>query len=145
MQEAHRELLRSVKDKPVGTEAGAVYTPDMRLIGRTIGGAYTVDLPPHSGPHIFMHSHPSGLTFSESDIRDFINNFDMELLTAVGNNGKVYVLQKTGGYLAADFVKAYIREAQYLAQARDPTEYAEIMERFLKGADQYGIKFITGG
>ena len=37
LQEAHRELLRAVRDKPVGTEAGAVYTPDMQLIERKIG------------------------------------------------------------------------------------------------------------
>jgi len=37
LQEAHRELLRSVMDKPIGTEAGAIYSPDLKLLERRTG------------------------------------------------------------------------------------------------------------
>ena len=97
LQTAHRELLRAVMDKPVGTEVGAVYAPDMRLIERKIGeyAGHQIVAPLCHEPHIFVHNHPSGLTFSENDIKGFINSADMALLTAVGNNGSVYALQKS--------------------------------------------------
>lgn len=147
LQTAHRELLRAVMDKPVGTEAGAVYAPDMRLIERKIGeyAGHQIVAPLCHEPHIFVHNHPSGLTFSENDIKGFINSADMALLTAVGNNGSVYALQKSDDYSAADFVKAYVRASLELKQAKNPSEYAKIMDRFLKGAEKYGVKFITRG
>ena len=147
LQTAHRELLRAVMDKPVGTEVGAVYAPDMRLIERKIGeyAGHQIVAPLCHEPHIFVHNHPSGLTFSENDIKGFINSADMELLTAVGNNGSVYALQKSDDYSAADFVKAYVRASLELKQAKNPSEYAKIMDRFLRGAEKYGVKFITRG
>lgn len=147
LQTAHRELLRAVMDKPVGTEVGAVYAPDMRLIERKIGeyAGHQIVAPLCHEPHIFVHNHPSGLTFSENDIKGFINSADMALLTAVGNNGSVYALQKSDDYSAADFVKAYVRASLELKQAKNPSEYAKIMDRFLRGAEKYGVKFITRG
>lgn len=73
LQEAHRELLRAVKDKPVGTEAGAVYTPDMRLIERRIGVdvAQQIVMPRSSELHILIHNHPSGGIFSYTDLTSF--------------------------------------------------------------------------
>ncbi|MBD5161442.1 MAG: hypothetical protein HDT14_05395 [Oscillibacter sp.] len=147
LQEAHRELLRAVKDKPVGTEAGAVYTPDMRLIEQHIGAdaGQTISLPHLKEPHILIHSHPSGLTFSKRDIENFIGNFDMASFTVVGNNGAVYLLQKTESYNAVDFVKAFGRTLIQLQQAQTSQEYVNIINLFLEEAKQHGIQFITGG
>lgn len=146
LQEAHRELLRSVMDKPVGTEAGAIYSPDMKLIERRVGteASHQITLPHYTEPHTLIHSHPSGLTFSEDDIKHFIKNFDMSAFTAVGNNGAVYTIQKTDQYNAAGFVKSFGAALQNLKNAQTPQEYANIMNRFLEEAEQYGIKFVKG-
>ncbi|MCI8915635.1 MAG: hypothetical protein HFF26_03070, partial [Oscillospiraceae bacterium] len=83
LQEAHRELLRAVKDKPLGTEAGAVYTPDMRLIERRIGAdsEQTISLPRCEDPYISIHNHPSGEIFSVRDLDSFFYNTDMTGMT----------------------------------------------------------------
>ncbi len=145
LQEAHRDLLRAVKDAPAGTEAGAVYTPDMRLIERKIGEAADrqIFMPRYPSPHILVHNHPSGLTFSKKDIENFIGNFDMKVFTAVGNNGSVYLLEKTDQYNAAGFVRLFGGIQTELAQAETPLAYAEIINRFLKEAERHGIKFIA--
>lgn len=147
LQEAHRELLRSVQDKPAGTEAGAIYSPDMRLIERRIGkeAGHGISMPHSSGPYVLIHNHPGGMTFSETDIKSFISRFDMSLLTAVGNDGSVYAVQKTDDYAAADFLKAFSREVVRLTQAGSAEEYAALMNEFLKEAGKYGVQFITGG
>lgn len=147
LQEAHRELLRAVKDKPIGTEAGAVYSPDMKLIERRIGteAGHQIILPRYTDPHILIHSHPSGLTFSKKDIESFITNFNMTVFTAVGNNGAVYSLQKTEQYDAVGFVKAFGATLPKLGQAKTPQDYAETINRFLREAEQHGIKFVKGG
>lgn len=43
---------------------------------------------------LFMHNHPSGATFSGEDLRMFWTNDSIHTLTAVGNNGCIYLLQK---------------------------------------------------
>ena len=110
MQEAHRELLRAVKDKPVGTEAGAIYTPDMRLIERRIGedAAQTLSLPRCTVPHISIHSHPSGEIFSARDLESFFYNEEMNGMAVVGNSGKVYIILKSVKYDGFQFGAAFL-------------------------------------
>ena len=147
LQEAHKDLLRAVKDKPVGTEAGAIYTPDMRLIERRLGddATQTVSLPHYAVPHILIHNHPDGLTFSMADIESFGMRFDLETMTAVGNNGTVYLLQKTAAYDPVGFSKALLTEQSKLKGIHTPEKYAEEINRFLREAEQYGTRFIAGG
>lgn len=110
LQEAHRELLRAVKDKPVGTEAGAIYTPDMRLIERRIGedAAQTLSLPRCTVPHISIHSHPSGEIFSARDLESFFYNEEMNGMAVVGNSGKVYIILKSVKYDGFQFGAAFL-------------------------------------
>ncbi len=143
LQAAHRDLLRAVMDKPVGTEAGAVYTPDMRLIERKIGKEHQISIPQYAEPYVFIHNHPSGLTFSISDIENFGTRFDLEIMTAVGNDGTIYFLQKIAEYSPAGFSKALLMEQQKLQKLQTPQEYAEEINWFLEGAAQYGIRFIS--
>lgn len=147
LQDAHRDLLRAVQNKPLGTEAGAVYTTDMRLIARRLGedAAQGIKLPRCTEPHIIIHNHPDGLTFSGKDIETFIGNFDMSVLTAVGNDGTVYLLKKLDNYNAASLVKSYGKILPKLQQAQTPKEYAETMNAFLEEAVRHGVQFITRG
>ena len=147
LQEAHRELLRAVKEKPVGTEAGAIYSSDMRLIDSYIGEDkdHSIFIPQCDEPHIVIHNHPSGTIFSPDDINNFGLREETEVLTAVGNNGIVYILQKTKDYKAAEFGIAFNKDCvMKINLAKDIQEAVDIMEEFLKGAEQYGVKFIIG-
>lgn len=145
LEEAHKELLRFVREAPVGTEAAAVYTEDMRLVSRILGEDGRVRLKPVYVPHVLIHNHPNGMTFSFEDIKSFIRNADMVILTAVGNNGNVYAVQKTEAYLGADFLKKFISILPLYEEAETEMERAEIINRFLKGGENYGIKFISRG
>lgn len=150
LQAAHRDLLRAVKDKPVGTEAGAAYTPDMRLIEHKVGdaSAQQIVMSRCDEPHILIHNHPSGEIFSHIDILPFAMNETMQAITAVGNSGKVYMLVKTSDYDGFRFLQAYnaarlkLKEA---VSASDIEKYIAVMEEFLKGAVEYGAKFIERG
>lgn len=149
LQEAHRELLRSVMDKPVGTEAGAVYTLDMRLIERRIGNNadQTIALPRCADPYISIHNHPSGEIFSPTDLESFFYNGDMDGMTVVGNNGSVYAAIKTpkyDGFLAyQQYIKLRGNLTKYL-KARDIEGYIRTITDFLDGGHVYGLEFIKG-
>lgn len=145
LQEAHKDLLRFVKGRPIETEAGAIYSPNMHLIKRVMGEPYQVRMPPYDGEHILIHNHPSGMVFSAADIRKFINNVDMSVLTAVGNNGSVFVIQRAQDYLGAEFVKAFAKITPVLNAAKTPADYSKIMMEFLEETTRYGVQFISGG
>ncbi len=147
LQEAHRELLRAVKDKPVGTEAGAIYTPDMRLIERRIGedAAQTLSLPRCTVPHISIHSHPSGEIFSARDLESFFYNEEMNGMAVVGNSGKVYIILKSVKYDGFQFGAAFFDMSNQLKSAireHDPDKYINTIEEFVKGASRYGAYFV---
>ena len=145
LQEAHRDLLRAVQDKPVGTEAGAVYTLDMQLIDRQIGEdtAQQISLPRYAEPHVLIHNHPSGLMFSPGDINSFGLRFDTVIMTVVGNDGNIHLLQKTEQYNPAGFAMAFGKLLPKLSEAQSEAKYVAIINDFLKGAQEYGVQFIA--
>ncbi|MCI8714327.1 MAG: hypothetical protein HFF66_00830 [Oscillospiraceae bacterium] len=150
LQEKHRELLRAVKDKPLGTEAGAAYTPDMRLIERKIGdaAAQQIVMPRCQEPHIFMHNHPSGEIFSHTDIVPFAMNENMQALTVVGNSGNIYMLVKRDAYDGFQFLQAYNAVLKQLMDAINESnigKYMAVMEEFLTEVGAYGAQFIKRG
>lgn len=143
---AHRELLQSVDDNPVGTEAARCYGLDMRPLGETIisGQKGRVRIPDQNVPYIAAHTHPSGLTFSPSDIRRFALRENMRMLTAVGNDGTVYAIEKTAQFDRSGLLALFCDSEIRLATAKDPKELQEIMQQLLKEAKQYGANFYAG-
>ena len=149
LREAHRELLRLVQDKPIGTEAGAVYTSDMKLIERRVGTErdFQINLPHCSIPHIVVHNHPSGEIFSHTDLVPFVMNENMQAITAIGNSGSIYMLLKTDDYDGFGFLRAYnaaIQQFKTAISESDIKKYVDVMENFLKESGAYGAKFIQG-
>lgn len=145
LQEAHRDLLRFVKDQPVGTEAGAIYSPDMKLLERRMGAAHEIRMPHYSGEHILIHNHPDGLIFSGADIGKFILSRSMEILTAIGNDGTLYVIQKTlmyDGFMARQQYLGLKEILQECVKAGNMDRYISTIEDFLIGGSAYGLKFI---
>ena len=47
--------------------------------------------------YVFMviHNHPSDMPFSLLDIKTFINSDNMTILIVLGNNGSIYILEKS--------------------------------------------------
>lgn len=143
---AHRELLREAATHPVGTEAARCYGMDMRPLGETIIGGQQgrVRIPDQNVPYIAANTHPSGLTFSPSDIRRFALRENMRMLTAVGNDGTVYAIEKTAQFDRSGLLALFRDSEIRLAAAKDTKELQETMQQFLKEAKQYGANFYAG-
>ena len=77
-----------------------------------------------------------------ADIENFGTRFNLETMTAIGNDGAIYLLQKTGAYNPVGFSKALLMEQMKLKNIQTSLEYAEELNQFLEGAEKYGIRFI---
>ena len=143
---AHRELLQAAAAHPVGTEVACCYGLDMQPLSKIIisGQQGRVRIPDQDVPYIAAHTHPSGLTFSPSDIRRFALRENMRMLTAVGNDGTVYAIEKTAQFDRSGLLALFRDSEIRLAAAKDPKELQEIMQQLLKDAKQYGANFYAG-
>ena len=143
---AHRELLQAAAAHPVGTEVACCYGLDMQPLSKIIisGQQGRVRIPDQDVPYIAAHTHPSGLTFSPSDIRRFALRENMRMLTAVGNDGTVYAIEKTAQFDRSGLLALFRDSEIRLAAAKDPKELQEIMQQLLKEAKQYGANFYVG-
>ena len=148
LKNAHRRLLMSLVAKPLGTEASAVYSLDMQKLGEFVGddAAGRVRIPDADVPYIGIHNHPTGGTFTHTDVELFARRKNMMVLTAVGNNGSVYALEKVGTFNYLDFNQYAKRLAKkHPDRMNNPTRYAEYIEELLEGIDKCGIRYYTTG
>lgn len=143
---SHRELLQAAAAHPVGTEVACCYGLNMQPLSKIIisGQQGRVRIPDQDVPYIAAHTHPSGLTFSPSDIRRFALRENMRMLTAVGNDGTVYAIEKTAQFDRSGLLALFRDSEIRLAAAKDPKELQEIMQQLLKEAKQYGANFYAG-
>lgn len=144
---AHQELLRKAAAHPVGTEAARCYGMDMRPLGETIisGQKGRVRIPDQDVPYIAIHTHPSGMTFSPGDIRGFATRKNMRMLTAVGNDGTVYAIEKTLQFDRNRILALFHDAENRLAMLQNQQEVNAAMQKLLKEAEQYGATFYAGG
>ena len=82
-------------------------------------------------PFVSIHNHPSGETFSGRDIDKFAYDDNHVAMCVIGNNGKMYVLQKKPDYGWTKFAMESF-DIQYKA------DYAE---KVLNGAENYGFEY----
>ena len=110
---------------------------------RYIGGQNQVSATSYNVPHIIMHNHPDGLLFTHEDVARFISNGDTMIMSAVGNNGSLYVLEKTEEYNAAGFIR-YLHETvlSHPDSTTSPEKYIQFMEDLLKGVNEYGVTYV---
>lgn len=145
LQNAHKRLLFEAVKRPLGTEVGRCYSLSMQpLCGYLVGdGESSVKLPRHDVPYIAIHNHPSGLTLSPGDIRSFAASPNMRILTAIGNNGTVYAVEKTVNFRAADALIRINEINRQIKRARNAQEGLAIMQDFLQEAEEYGFIYHT--
>lgn len=144
LQDAHKDLLLAVADKPLGTEAGATFTLTMTQMNKVFGeaGVAKLHIPKENIPYIAAHTHPTGGTFTHNDLRLFAKDRNMKVLTAVGNNGAVYAVEKNDVFSLEKFnsyrVSMLKQHPDYL---KSPEKYAEYIQEFLKGVETCGIRY----
>lgn len=146
LQQRHQELLRFMQSEPAGREAIAYCdAKTLQLLDRYTGGDNKVRGTIFTQPHIAMHNHPSGGTFTHTDLVSFVRVPSMQTLTAVGNNGAIYTLTKTQGYSADQFALHLQNTYPKLKDAvmqQDIRRYQQIMDDLLmKEVQAYGVKY----
>lgn len=145
LQAAHKELLRSVSEYDVGTEVGVVCDLGMVPIQKVVGIDGHIDIPSCKKEHIVIHNHPSCEIFSESDLLSFLSRSELNAMTAVGNDGRVYFIRKTNLFDGFEMRRrlVYARSAlKQFVSAGDADGYVADIRKFLKEAQSYGVEFI---
>ena len=149
--ETEKELLQEVQKMETGSEVakicrldGTVY--ETRVGERGVGGLSIQD--PGFDCAVF-HNHPDNRIFSGPDIETFLSSGDIQVFSAIGNNGlSSYILVKTNTYDGLEANRAFyplITELDKHRQNRDIDSYIAAIEHFLGGVDKYGILFIRSG
>lgn len=144
---AHKKLLLEARKVPLGIEKARCYGLDMQPVsgyftGEQEGG---VHIPNFSTPHIAIHNHPSGMTFSPEDILGFASRNSMRMLTIVGNDGNVYALEKTAATDSVLFKKDSLalhdatKEPSLTSQSK-----INLVSNFLEEIAQYGVNYYAG-
>ena len=149
IQQGHKDLLSDVQSLDLGVEAGRVYDLNGRLLWSDHGTAdhSSINIPDFVEPHFVMHNHPDDLIFSDDDLMRFIGRSSQEFISAFGNGGSYYVLQKTESYdgfscfmalsKSSEALKTYVKE-------NDISGYIAEIEKILRGFESAGVKFIRG-
>lgn len=164
LQNEHKRLLMFVSGKPAGTEAAATYTLDVKQINRVLGddGLGKIRIPREDVPYIAAHTHPTGGTFTHTDLLLFARDGNMMMLTAVGNNGVVYAVEKTADFDYNDFLAYYEKILSGYPKTKDyfnlntskgtlspelqtefVNEYVSFIDDLLGGIDKHGILYHT--
>ena len=144
---AHKKLLLEARKVPLGTEKACCYGLDMQPLGEYITGqrAGSVRVPNYSTPHIVIHNHPSGLTFSPGDILGFATRDSMRMLTIVGNDGSIYALEKTAATNPELLTKAATKlNVSANEPSLTPQSKINLVTYFLEEIAQYGVNYYAG-
>ena len=144
---AHKKLLLEARKVPLGIEKARCYGLDMQPLGEYITGqrAGSVRVPNYSTPHIVIHNHPSGLTFSPGDILGFATRDSMRMLTIVGNDGSIYALEKTAATNPELLTKAATKlNVSANEPSLMPQSKINLVTNFLEEIAQYGVNYYAG-
>ena len=81
--------------------------------------------------YMTIHNHPDGGTFSPGDIDRLVENENLQMIIAVGNNGKQYLMSKTKDFAGRKFVNDYM---DYMEKAK---EEVEDLDTFISKANEF--------
>lgn len=93
---------------------------------------------------IVIHSHPSGLTFSPDDLRAFAKHTSLKLLTAVGNDGNIFAIERTANTneIALQLAASELSDAADKAKTNE--QVWNLMNAFFEEVQQYGVHYYAG-
>lgn len=91
---------------------------------------------------LFMHNHPSTGTFSGEDLKMFWSNQSVFILTAVGNDGCIYLLEKGKDFDPEKLSREYYSLASKYKVKRNNATLA--VKDILNNAQKYGMEYKKG-
>lgn len=94
---------------------------------------------------VYMHNHPSTGTFSADDIKTFVYREAFRTMTAVGNDGSVYIIEKTYKADCDRFIADYFKKAREYKEQGIVNNGTMAINDMLKIAGEYGIVYRKGG
>ncbi len=145
LQNAHKSVLQAVLDsKTPDHEAGCFilddYTGTAPFVSKHQGNIDFPETPINAIGTI--HSHPTGYMFSLRDVTTFASDGDLSIMTVVGNNGKVYVFQKTALFDVSGYIGYLKEQISLYPDFQDSIDkYVAFMEGVLNGAKEYGFDY----
>lgn len=129
-----KDILMAIKDDIPGTEATISISLDLTQkseIQKGEPGAGTVNPIRMNVPYVSIHNHASGDTFSDRDIRKFVVDTNAKAICVIGNNGRIYILQKNKDFNWIQFgIKTHTIDDDYNYNLQ-----------VLRGADKYGLQY----
>ena len=132
---------------PLGIEKARCYGLDMQPLGgykesSEPGTPVKIKVP--NVDCIVMHSHPSGLTFSPDDLRAFAKHTSLKLLTAVGNDGNIFAIERTANTneIALQLAASELSDAADKAKTNE--QVWNLMNAFFEEVQQYGVHYYAG-
>ncbi|MDE6580481.1 MAG: hypothetical protein K2K41_08115, partial [Ruminiclostridium sp.] len=140
--EAEKNLLRYVKDQPLGTEGVICLNMDFSEIERHLGNASngSIGLGWHDVDCIVLHNHPDGLIFSYKDYETFSRSDEIKILMAVGNNGNVFFIQKTENFNMYEFDFETFKIKQKYPKVMSVEDHLKYSEEIFEEIKKYGVK-----
>ena len=101
LKNAHKRLLMVAPKQRENVEVGRVFDIKMKPMTKDIiglSGGHSVQLPNPDVSYIAIHTHPACGNFSNGDLRQFVRNSNLKLLTALGHDGHIYAIEKTSAF-----------------------------------------------
>ena len=101
LQNAHKQLLIAAAKQPPGIEVGKVLDLNMKSLTDYVIGSdkgHSVQLPDFNVSYIVIHTHPACGVLSHGDLSNFVDCENLKLMTAIGNNGHIYAVEKSTIY-----------------------------------------------
>lgn len=146
LQEAYQDILtKAMEQEDIRTEVGALFNMRMERISEvTVGERNHICLLSPNEAYISIHSHPDSLIFSAKDLQIFAANLNMQMMSVVGNDGTIYILQRTDDYDGFLFLKDFSEvqtRLKRLAEENKPNEYVAEIAGFLERSEEYGTHF----
>lgn len=113
---SQRLLDKAMKMNGSKETAYAISLANYEVIGPYWGMSHTIDIESmvkqfEEEDYVVIHNHPSGLTFSPRDLKVLVGKNSIRIMIVLGNNGKVYILEKKD--VLTDKQKLTIRKATY--------------------------------
>ena len=90
---------------------------------------------------VLMHNHPSLSLFSLQDIRFFLENGNIRLMTVISNLGKVNYLLRREGYNKTVAIKLYNEAVEKNNNSNNLNGMQDACKYFLYNSSKAGIKY----
>lgn len=156
IQEQHRRLLKISKENNNSEEVAIVIDiinwENEVVIGR--GNRVAMEDNPKANMMVLtypkntllvMHNHPSTSTFSGEDFKMFCDNESIFVITIVGNDGSVQIMEKSNEFQGQSEKMKYARLAGEYRNSGHRNNGTMAMKYMIKHPDEFNLLYKHGG